>query len=136
MRQVKARAARARVATCMARLTPRESQLLPLLVSGLLNKQSAARLGISEITVKVHRRHIMEKLQASSLAELVRMTAHLDLHLIETHAPARTQALSAAPMGSSQAPRVPGPVTAQTSSIPRRRAIITACVPILGIELR
>ena len=90
MRHGQLRAARARVASRVARLTPRESQLLPLLVSGLLNKQSAARLGISEITVKVHRRHIMEKLQASSLAELVRMTAHLDLHLIGTHAPART----------------------------------------------
>ena len=90
MRHGQLRAARARVASRVARLTPRESQLLPLLVSGLLNKQSAARLGISEITVKVHRRHIMEKLQASSLAELVRMTAHLDLHLIGTHAAAGT----------------------------------------------
>jgi FixJ family two-component response regulator len=84
------RAARARVASRVARLTPREAQLLPLLVSGLLNKQSAARLGISEITVKVHRRHIMEKLQASSLADLVRMTAHLDLHLIEARTTERT----------------------------------------------
>jgi len=78
------------VTSRVARLTPRESQLLPLLVSGLLNKQSAARLGISEITVKVHRRHIMEKLQASSLADLVRMTAHLDVHLIEARIAART----------------------------------------------
>jgi len=90
MRHAQFRAARARVASRVARLTQRETQLLPLLVSGLLNKQSAARLGISEITVKVHRRHIMEKLQASSLADLVRMTAHLDLHLIETRATART----------------------------------------------
>ncbi len=92
MRHAQSRAAHARVASRVARLTPRESQLLPLLVSGLLNKQSAARLGISEITVKVHRRHIMEKLQASSLADLVRMTAHLDLHLVETRAPAWTDA--------------------------------------------
>jgi FixJ family two-component response regulator len=90
MRHGQSRAARARVASRVALLTPRESQLLPLLVSGLLNKQSAARLGISEITVKVHRRHIMEKLQASCLADLVRMTAHLDLHLIETRATTRT----------------------------------------------
>jgi FixJ family two-component response regulator len=92
MRHGQSRAALERVASRVARLTPRESQLLPLLVSGLLNKQSAARLGISEITVKVHRRHIMEKLQASSLADLVRMTAHLDLHLIQMRSPAPTQA--------------------------------------------
>jgi FixJ family two-component response regulator len=109
IQRVQARAARARVATCMARLTPRESQLLPLLVSGLLNKQSAARLGITEITVKVHRRHIMEKFQASSLADLVRMTAHLDLPLIEPRAQARTHSLSAGLRDQARPPAFPAP---------------------------
>jgi FixJ family two-component response regulator len=54
-------------------LTLREREVAGLVVRGLLNKQIAASLGISEITVKVHRRHLMEKLGAASVAELVRM---------------------------------------------------------------
>lgn len=58
-------------------LSPRERQVMALVVKGLLNKQTAAQLKISEITVKVHRRHIMEKMGASSLPELVRMAERL-----------------------------------------------------------
>ena len=50
---------------------------MDLVVSGKLNKQSAAALGISQITIKVHRRRIMEKMGAASLAELVRMAGRL-----------------------------------------------------------
>ncbi len=62
-------------------LTPREREVLPLVVSGLLNKQAAADLGISEITVQIHRGRIMKKMGASSLAELVRMAGTLEIPL-------------------------------------------------------
>ena len=58
-------------------LTPREQEVLPLLVGGLMNKQAAARLGITEYTVQVHRGHIMRKMRAGSFAALVRMAERL-----------------------------------------------------------
>ncbi len=58
-------------------LTPREHEVLQLAISGLLNKQIAAELGVSEITVKVHRRRVMEKMQVRSVAELVRAVERL-----------------------------------------------------------
>ena len=59
-------------------LTPREKEVMELVVSGLLNKQIAARLNISEITVKLHRHQVMEKMEAQSLADLVRMAEKLN----------------------------------------------------------
>ena len=59
-------------------LTPREKEVMELVVSGLLNKQIAARLNISEITVKLHRHQVMEKMEAPSLADLVRMAEKLN----------------------------------------------------------
>ena len=63
----------------LSSLTPREREVLPLVASGLLNKQAAAELGISEITLQIHRGNIMKKMRAESLAELVRMAGTLEI---------------------------------------------------------
>lgn len=60
-------------------LTPREREVLPLVISGLLNKQAAAELGISEVTLQLHRRNVMQKMMAASLADLVRMAEKLQI---------------------------------------------------------
>src|SRR3984957_5350008 len=71
--------------TCYASLTSREREVMTLVVSGLLNKQVGGELGISEITVKAHRGKVMQKMNADSLAHLVKMAAKLKID-----APAKT----------------------------------------------
>jgi FixJ family two-component response regulator len=60
-------------------LTPREQEVLPLLISGLLNKQAATKLGISAVTLQIHRGRIMRKMAAASLADLVRVASRLGI---------------------------------------------------------
>jgi FixJ family two-component response regulator len=63
----------------LATLTPREREVLPLVARGLQNKQAAAQLGISEVTLQIHRSKIMQKMKTASLADLVRMAAKLEI---------------------------------------------------------
>jgi FixJ family two-component response regulator len=73
-------------------LTTRERQVLTLVVTGKLNKQIAAELGAAEKTIKVHRGRVMKKMQAESVADLVRMTQKVDLY--QTKAPSPDSAAS------------------------------------------
>jgi FixJ family two-component response regulator len=66
-------------------LTPREKEIVPYVVAGLLNKQIANRLSISEVTVKIHRRAAMRKLGIKSLAELVRKAQTLKIPAVQEH---------------------------------------------------
>ena len=63
----------------LASLTPREREVLPLIAGGMLNKQAAAVLGITEVTLQVHRGQIMRKMEADSFADLVRMAGRLGI---------------------------------------------------------
>ena len=69
----------AKLAGRYALLTPREREVLPLMTSGLLNKQAAAELGISEVTLQIHRSKVMQKMKVRSIADLVRITERLNI---------------------------------------------------------
>ena len=64
-------------------LSPREREVMDLVVTGIINKQIAGQLGISEVTVKIHRRQVMEKMSAESLADLVRMSDKLKNQILK-----------------------------------------------------
>jgi len=64
-------------------LSPREREVMDLVVTGIINKQIAGQLGISEVTVKIHRRQVMEKMNAESLADLVRMSDKLKNQILK-----------------------------------------------------
>jgi FixJ family two-component response regulator len=66
--------------------------VLPLVVSGLLNKQAAAELGISEVTLQIHRRNVMQKMAAASLADLVRIAGQLDIPVTHSRRPGGSRA--------------------------------------------
>jgi FixJ family two-component response regulator len=83
LRRFTERSASAEIAARYATLTPRERQVMALVTAGKLNKQSAYELGLSEITVKVHRRSAMTKMQAASLADLVKMAQSLPVSQAE-----------------------------------------------------
>jgi FixJ family two-component response regulator len=70
---------------CYESLSPREREVMALVVSGLLNKQVGGELGISEITVKAHRGQVMRKMKADSLPDLVTMAAHLGIRSASKH---------------------------------------------------
>jgi FixJ family two-component response regulator len=72
-------------------LTPRERDVLPLVVGGLLNKQAASLLGISEVTLQLHRSRAMRKMQAESFADLVRMSVKLRIRHWRENEPSHTQ---------------------------------------------
>src|SRR3954467_10478738 len=86
-RQRLTRAERVELHRRFTALTPREREVLPLVVSGLLNKQAAAELGISEITLQIHRSKVMQKMQATSLADLVRIAEKLNIPVIHSRRP-------------------------------------------------
>jgi FixJ family two-component response regulator len=73
------------VRNCYQSLTPREREVMALVVAGLLNKQVGGELGISEITVKAHRGQVMRKMNADSLPDLVTMAARLELRSTPRH---------------------------------------------------
>jgi FixJ family two-component response regulator len=100
-------------------LTPREREVLPLVVSGHLNKQAAAHLGISEITYQIHRTNVMRKMEAGSLAELVRMADALEIPVSgvrRIQRPSARLGFATGELGFAYAPRALTTAPAMSSS--------------------
>jgi FixJ family two-component response regulator len=87
----------AQLHACYERLTPREREVLPLIVSGRLNKQAALDLGISENTLQIHRRRVMRKMEAQSLPDLVRMADALNVPCSRTRHGRKPKEVRSAP---------------------------------------
>ena len=81
---MRALVAAAKLKSLFDSLTPREQEIMGLVTTGLMNKQIAGEIGVSEITVKVHRGNVMRKMGAKSLAELVRMADALGVRRAAT----------------------------------------------------
>ncbi|MCU7893407.1 MAG: response regulator transcription factor [Candidatus Thiodiazotropha sp. (ex Ustalcina ferruginea)] len=84
VRQRDMQSQRAEIATRLARLTPREHEVMVMVTNGKANKEIATSLGVSAKTVEAHRARVMEKMEADSLAELVRMAINANLTLPES----------------------------------------------------
>jgi len=98
----------AEMQTLFETLSPREREVMTLVASGLLNKQVAARAGLAEATVKIHRKHVMRKMGASSLAELVRMAEIIGIYLPTLGGASQPDAHSIVLIGSSGGTDMPG----------------------------
>src|SRR4030095_9301075 len=95
-------------------LTPREREVMTLVVAGLLNKQIAGELGTSETTVKNHRHQLMEKMGADSVAELVKMAYKLGIATLKEYSPSRssrTRIFSSTSALTARAHRLHGSLT-------------------------
>jgi FixJ family two-component response regulator len=103
------RAERAELSERLALLTPREREVLPLIVGGLLNKQAASVLGISEVTLQIHRSQVIRKMQAQSVADLVRMATRLQIPFWYEKRLEKKASLELLALAKYQAPRTATP---------------------------